>query len=87
MLEAASMVLASHEHWEGHGGEWWPIFPIFWILFFFGLFWFIGRRKRACWGGSGRSSGRSVLAERFAKGEISEQEYRDRLKVLSEERR
>ena len=80
-MELASLVLATHEHWGGHAGGWWPIFPIFWILFFVGLFWLCGRRRRRHH--DGRHAGRSVLAERFARGEISEQEYRDRLEVLA----
>ena len=34
-----------------------------------------------------RTGGESVLAERYAKGEINEEEYRQRLTVLRESRR
>lgn len=78
---ATSAILASHEHWEGHAGDWWPIFPFIWILFIVGLIWVL--RRAGCGRGyRARSSGESVLGERFAKGEISEQEYRERLGVL-----
>jgi putative membrane protein len=40
------------------------------------------RRGRGPWHPS--HSGEGVLAERYARGEISEEEYRDRLKVLKE---
>jgi putative membrane protein len=85
-MDVGALVLATHEHWAGHAGGWWPIVPIFWILFFVGLFFLLGRRARFCRGGYSRASGESVLAERYARGEVSEQEYRDRLDVLRERR-
>ena len=76
--------LASHaEHW--HHGGWWPIFPFLWFFLIVGTIYFFSRRARKHGGcGYHRSSGESVLAERYAKGEISEQEYRDRQSVLRE---
>ena len=71
------------EHWDGPGA-WWPIFPIMWLLFWAGvvtLFVVFGRRYR--WR-SGAHAGESKLAERFAAGEITEQEYRERRAVLRE---
>jgi putative membrane protein len=62
--------------------------PLLWILVIALLFAFFGRRARRRWGaygpwsqGQGRS-GESVLAERFANGDIDEVEYRARLEVL-----
>jgi len=40
------------------------------------------RSRRARWL-DGRRSGESVLSERFARGEIDEEEYARRLRVLS----
>ena len=65
-----------------HGFFWFPLIP----LFFFG-FWilvlFIVRpwawRQRG-WSPSG--SAEAVLAERYARGEVTEEEYRARLEVL-----
>ena len=74
------VVLATHEHWADHAGGWWPIFPLFWILLFVGIFWLARRR---CYGRH-RSPGESVLGERYARGEINEQEYRERLSVLKQ---
>lgn len=66
-------------------GSWWPIFPIFWLLFFLTVVFVISRRARHC--GGGTRSGVARLSERFAAGEIDEAEYRSRLAVLKEERR
>jgi putative membrane protein len=71
------------------------VFPFFWI---FPLLWFllavtvivlVSRRWRRT-GGPGwgpGASGESVLAERFARGDIDEVEYRARLEVLRSGRR
>jgi putative membrane protein len=69
-------------HWHGF----W-FFPLFWIVlvvFLFGGRWFWWRRYRDMEHGLG--SGERVLAERFARGEIDESEYRRRLAVLKERR-
>lgn len=78
-MELASMVLGTHDHWSGHGGPWWPIFPILWIAVIFGFIFFL---RRGCGKRYHRSSGESVLGERYARGEIDEREYRERLDVL-----
>ncbi len=78
-VELASMVVATHEHWAGHAGPWWPIFPILWISLIFGFIYFL---KRGCARRYHRSAGESVLGERYARGEIDEREYRERLDVL-----
>ena len=64
----------------------WGLFPLFWIgwlvliaVLFFGR-WFWWRRHPADRGG--RGSGETALAERYARGEIDEHEYRKRLAVL-----
>jgi putative membrane protein len=79
------------------GGPWaagwgWLFFliPLFWILVFALLFTFVGRRwRRAAWSDGGsygppwaRGGAEQTLAERFAKGDIDESEYRARLEVL-----
>jgi putative membrane protein len=69
----------------GPGGWWWPIFPLLWFALFFGGLFFIGSRFRRGWGR--RESGataQEVLAERYARGEITVQEYRERSSVLKE---
>ncbi|HEY8718399.1 SHOCT domain-containing protein [Pengzhenrongella sp.] len=78
-------------------GPWFLIFPLFWLLAIAAILITVSRRRRAWhgagpwggpsqghggpWAGSSRSA-RAVLAERFARGEIDEAEYRARLEVL-----
>lgn len=76
---------AATDHWDGPG-PWWPIFPLLWFLFIvalFATFGFFGRRR---WGRmhamSGQRAGEARLAERYAAGEIDEQEYERRLSTL-----
>jgi putative membrane protein len=69
------------EHWDGPG-HWWPVFPILWFLVIAGIVAtvvILRRRNREL---AGPRAGAVRLAERFAAGEISEQEYRERLAVL-----
>ena len=64
-------------------GPWWPIFPLFWVLVWgaviFAVFQF---RRGGRWHQS--HSAKDVLAERYARGEITVEEYRERLAVLKE---
>ena len=60
---------------------WWPIWPILWLAVIVAAVWFLSRRWRRkddC----GLGSARKILAERFARGELSHDEYRDRLAQL-----
>lgn len=73
--------------WSEHdGGGWWPVFPIVWLLVLAGIatlvIWLV-RRSRPTPAGAAEAQ----LAERFARGEIDEQEYQDRLAVLRRKRR
>jgi putative membrane protein len=79
MMTMAAHAMASGPWGPGH---WWPIFPIFWLLFW-GLLIFAIFRSRRRWERWHRHvSPQDVLSERYARGEISEQEYRERLAVL-----
>lgn len=81
-------------HWGG-GGWWWVAWPIGWLVFLAVLgvlVWFVVRasqRPGATYpsspaGPSNATEGaRRILAERFARGEIDEEEYRHRLGELS----
>ena len=80
--------LTNHPGPWGHGaGGWWFLFiPFFWIFWLF-VFWFVfGRiaRRRGVgpWRGGWTRSGESVLAERYARGEIDEEEFETRRQVL-----
>ena len=70
----------------GPGGEWWPIFPLLWFALIAGAIFFFGKRARRGMHQHPYLSGQAVLAERYARGEISEQEYQDRLTVLKQPR-
>lgn len=74
--------LAAHDHWAA--GGWWPLFPILWFVLWAGVVTvvvLVVRRHGAT------RSGQAVLAERYARGEIGETEYADRLAVLRRRRR
>jgi putative membrane protein len=81
--------LLMHDHW-GYGG-WWFLAPLFWIGVWIliivairGLFWRRHRHHyRGGWGWPSEHDPRSILAGRYARGEIDETEYRQRLGVLN----
>jgi putative membrane protein len=74
--------------WHGHGGNWngwWAVAWVCWMLIIWGgiaaLAVFVVRR----WRRSPRQSAgtpEDILAERYARGEISTEEYQERLDVL-----
>jgi putative membrane protein len=64
---------------ESH--TWWPIWPILWIAVVVAAVWFLSRRWRRPDDG-GLDSARKILAERFARGELTHEEYRERLAQL-----
>jgi putative membrane protein len=69
------MLLASVHH---HGWHWfWPLVPLAWLLVFFVLARFVFWRGPN-WRHAGPDA-RAILAERYARGEISLEEYRERL--------
>ncbi|HEV2069077.1 MAG TPA: SHOCT domain-containing protein [Acidimicrobiales bacterium] len=73
-------LLLAYHHGPGHEG-WFPFFPLFPLLFLallLTVFVLVGRRRRP-WD---RRSAASVLAERYARGEIDDSEYRRRRSVL-----
>jgi putative membrane protein len=72
-------LLASSSDWHDHGWLW-PLVPLFWLLVFFLLarlfFW---RGRRGLWMSQSAPDPRAILAERYARGEITHEEYRERL--------
>lgn len=71
------MLADGGHHWH-HG--WWIVFPIFWLLLaaaVIALFW-----RRSKLHHDGNDSPRRILGERFARGEINADEYRERLSQL-----
>lgn len=77
---ALATLLATHaqEGWE-HG--WWPVWPLLWIGLIVAAVWVFGRRFRER-PQNGAERARGILAERYARGEISGDEYRERLEQL-----
>jgi putative membrane protein len=69
------------DHWDGPGA-WWPVFPLLWLAIVGTLvtLFVLGRRRRDHF--SGQRAGERRLAERYAAGEIDDQEYSRRLGVL-----
>jgi putative membrane protein len=76
-------MLASSSDWHDHGWFWlWPLVPLLWLLvFFFVLRLFVWRGRRGPWASYGHQGpdARAILAERYARGEITHDEYRERL--------
>ena len=85
VIATASTLAADDHYWNGPG-PWWPIFPFLWLLLIvaiFASFRFFGiRRWRQVQGYAGTRAGEAKLAERYAAGEIDEQEYERRLATL-----
>ena len=75
-------------HWNGDGPGWWIVFvPLFWLLVVIGIVFLVrGRRGGPPWGGRGRETGVDVLERRFAEGELSLEQYRERRAVLEDKR-
>jgi putative membrane protein len=76
--------LLASAHWHHHG--WFLLWPLVWLLVLFLLarlvFW---RGRRGPWAAAGAGPDpRAILAERYARGEIGHEEYRERLGHLDE---
>ena len=90
-LTTASVV-AHAGSWAGGFGWAFLLIPIFWILVIGLVVFLVTRGRRRAWANGGPegdgppwargASAESTLAERFAKGDIDETEYRARLEVL-----
>jgi putative membrane protein len=64
---------------DGDHGHWWIVFPILWLTLIALAILFLWRRCRHPRDGD---PARRILGERFARGEISADEYRARLAQL-----
>ncbi len=75
--------------WHDDGPGWWIFFPLFWIVVIGTVILVI--RNTGRWGPRGgavqRESAVEVLDRRFAEGELSLEEYRERRAILSEQER
>ncbi|MDA3625178.1 SHOCT domain-containing protein [Saccharopolyspora oryzae] len=77
-----------------YGGGWalWGLMSIigmvlFWVLLIVAIVALVRYLQRTARSESGSTRAEEVLAERFARGEIDEEEYRRRLETLVEHRR
>jgi putative membrane protein len=64
-----------------HDGIWWFPFGVLWIVILGTAIWLVVRNLRP----RGRSAS-DILAERYARGEVSSDEYRERLNELRSNR-
>jgi putative membrane protein len=83
MTTGHTTTLLADGRWEGGPDPWWPIFPLTWLLVVAAIITTIvvvGRRRSRR---EGSRAGRNRLAERFASGEIDEQEYEQRLATIN----
>ena len=67
----------------GDHGDWWIVAPFFWALWLVVIasvvFLVFRAKTRGSYGGD---RAKAILAERFARGEISTEEFRERLDAL-----
>jgi putative membrane protein len=73
-----TVLASSGEDWN-HG--WWPLWWLVWLGVIVAIVWFVTRRRRPT-ERSGQDRARDILAERFARGELTGEEYRERLAEL-----
>ena len=77
----ARLPLLTHEAGRGWGHHpWWPLWLLFWAALIGTAVWLISRRRGRR--GEPLASARELLAERYARGELSGEEYRERLEEL-----
>lgn len=70
-------VLANHANGDHHG--WFPIFPLLLTALIIGAIYLFTRRRRR---DGGMHRAREILAERYASGELTIDEYQQRLAQL-----
>jgi putative membrane protein len=78
-------LLTHHDGWGRDGGGWWwlfgPLMLAFWIGLTAAAVWFVTRTFRPRTQTAAERAA-DVLADRYARGEISTEEYRERLDQL-----
>ena len=77
LLAALPLLTQGSEDWGGH--HWWPLWWLFWAALIGVAVWLILRRRGR---GGPFDDARKILADRFARGELTGDEYRQRLDEL-----
>jgi putative membrane protein len=77
-LNTLTSFVGSHDE---HHGFWFP-FAFLWLALFGFAIWFFATRGRRWRHPSGIERARDILSERYARGEITGEEYRERLEQL-----
>jgi putative membrane protein len=77
---ATDVIVQNADQWDRPG--WWPIFPIVWFLIVAAIITLVAINARRRMLYSGPRAGERRLAERYADGEIDEEEYEARSAVL-----
>lgn len=78
MSAAAALPLLTHHDDWGH--PWWPLWLLFWAALIATTVWLILRRRDRRANPLDRAH--EILAERYARGELTGQEYRERIDEL-----
>ena len=72
--------------WSDHGWGWWPLMPLVMLVFWAAVIWLVVTVVRHASTPTSpphaTADAEQTLAERYARGEIDEDEYRHRLDVL-----
>jgi putative membrane protein len=76
--------LIAGANWD-HGGFWWLPFGLLWIVVLSAAIWLVARTVRRG-EPSGVERAKDILAERYARGELSGEEYRERLDEFRSQR-
>jgi putative membrane protein len=79
MNAVAGLPLMTLEAGGDWGHPWWPLRLLFWAGLIGTAVWLISRRRGR---GGPLDKARELLAERYAQGELSGEEYRERLDEL-----
>lgn len=85
-IAVVAQLLADRDGWghmDGWGSGWmwlWgSLIVLSWVALIAAAIWFLGRRRH----GTGSRRAQDILDERYARGELTTEEYRERIDQLS----